>query len=207
MYMSPELIRYLQQLNHYLHQQNQHIHQMNTRIQQLIEDVNQLKEKSNKPQEIRNEYKFDLLKIERLDGTLNIGIKPDGNGADSSIEEFAVGQSLDTPSLLEKQYPQLYQKIQKQIGDYLDHDSFSSLKKLENQYQYPLDEPYRKFIVDDVKKQINKRISYYLNEMKSEEMIPEDVEKMRQPIIDNVIRDIEKTFETFIRNLPKKEHD
>jgi spore germination protein PC len=207
MCMNPELLRYLQYLNGCMQAQYQQIQQLNAAIQQLSRDVNQWNGKAAQPPVIQNEYNFDLLKIERLEGTLNIGIKPDGNGADASIEELAVGQSMEVPSLIEKQHPDLYKGIQKQVNDYWDHEAYSALKKLESQYQYPLDDPYRTFIVDDVKKQIDKRISYYLNQIKSEELRPEEADHYRQPVFEKVKYDIEKTFETFIRNLPRKENN
>lgn len=202
---NPEIIRYMQHLNGYLQHQHQQMQQMNMVIQQLVRQVHQLHEKISQPQVIRNEYKFDLLKVERLEGTLNIGIRPDGKGADSSIEEFAVGQSMEVPSLMEKQYPLLYQKIQQQVRNYLDHDAYQALQALEKQYMHPLDDPYRKFIVEDVKKQIDKRISYYLNQIRSEGMPQEEAEKFQQPVFVKIKEDVDKTFETFIKNLPREE--
>ncbi|MFH5185103.1 spore germination protein GerPC [Paenibacillus sp. TAB 01] len=72
---------------------------------------------------------------------------------------------------------------------------------MEQQYRYPLDEPYRKFIVEDVKKQIDERIRYYLQKH------PEPMEDKERSIIEEVKQDIEKTFEAFIQNLPRKEYD
>lgn len=39
------------------------------------------------------EYQFDQLKIEKLDGTLNIGIQPSGDGSESDIDQFIVQQA------------------------------------------------------------------------------------------------------------------
>ncbi|HUC92228.1 MAG TPA: spore germination protein GerPC [Paenibacillus sp.] len=201
MYMSPELLCYLQQLNGCLHSQNQQIKEMNGFIQQLVKEVNQLKEKSAQPTVIRNEYKFDLLKVETLSGTLNIGIKPDGK--DSSIEEFAVEQSMNVETV-EKEYPELYKRIQEQITGYLHHDAYATLRICENKYDYTLDDPYRKFIVEDVKKQIDGRIRYYLNQFKAEQVEPEQLTQMEWQIVENIKRDIEQTFETFVKHLPSK---
>lgn len=206
MCMTPEMSRYFLQLNGYLHHQNQQIEQMNKLIQQLVREVDQLNRKLAQPQTIHNEYKFDLLKVERLDGTLNIGIRPTSNEADSSIGEFAVGQSVEVPTFIEKQHPQLSQNIQQQIDDYLDQDAYRRLELLENKYQYQLDDPYRKFIIEDVKKQIDKRISHYLNQNPTEVIPKEDVDKLQDSVIEKVKQDIDNTFETFIRNLPRKEN-
>lgn len=199
-YLSPELLRYMQQMNEYIQYQTQQIQQMSKKLQELDKEVNELKTKSSQPATvIRNEYRFDLLKVEKLEGTLNIGLNPNPGETDSSIEEFAVGQNLNTPSVDEQQDPQMYQHIQEQVKDYLNNDAYRALEAFEHQYQYPLDDPYRKFIVEDVRKQINQRIRYYLQKH------PEQAENRQDSIIEDVKRDIEKTFEAFIRNLPKKE--
>jgi|GEM_PF-466400 len=39
------------------------------------------------------EYQFDQLKIEKLDGTLNIGIQPSGDGGEGEIDQFIVQQA------------------------------------------------------------------------------------------------------------------
>jgi spore germination protein PC len=197
--MNLEWQRYVQQLNEHLNYQYKQINEMNKTLQQLIYEVNQLKEKINQPTVIRNEYKFDLLKVERLSGTLNIGIKPDGT--DASIGEFDVEQSMDLRSA-DKEYPELFDSIQQKISEYLDGDAYKTLKACENKYNYTLDDPHRKFIVEDVKKQIDGRIRYYLNQNKPEHVSPEQFTQIEQMVLEIVKGDIERTFETFIKNLP-----
>ncbi|QYR22592.1 spore germination protein GerPC [Paenibacillus sp. sptzw28] len=206
--MPPELLRFLQQLNGYMHYQNQQIQQMDERIQGLIQEFNRFKEKYTEPPVIRNEYRFDLLKVEKLEGTLNIGINPNGaeNGSDSSIEEFAIGQSMEVPSMIEKQYPQLYPGVKQQVDDYLNNGAFESLKQLENQYSHPLDDQYRKFILEDVRNQIDNRIRDYLKRIHPEEAAPKQLTYIQQSVYEDVKRDIDKTFETFLRNLLRKEN-
>ncbi|MCL6606344.1 MAG: spore germination protein GerPC [Paenibacillus sp.] len=204
MSMSPEMLRFLQQINSYMHYQSQQIQQLNTMIQELTREFNQLKEKKTEPPVIRNEYRFDLLKVEKLEGTLNIGINP--NGSDSSIEEFAVEQSLDVPSLVERQHPHLYTNIRQQVEDYFSNGAYDSLKYLENKYNHPLSDQYCRFIVEDVKKQIDPRIREYLKRIHPEDASPEQLTTIQQSVFENVKRDIEKTFETFMENVLRKEN-
>jgi len=203
MYMNSDMMQYIQQLNQYIQTQNKQMEQMSKLIQQLQMDLNQLKEKQTPPV-IRNEYKFDLLKIETLEGTLNIGLNP--HGTDSSIEEFAVDQSMNVPPV-QKQNPTLFQKVQQQIHQFLKRDAYDVLCSIEDKYAYPLDEPYRKFILNDIKKQIDQRIHYYVNQLDLEKMSPDQVQIMEQKIIEKVRKDIEKSCEAFIKNLPAKEGD
>ncbi|MBP1932404.1 spore germination protein GerPC [Ammoniphilus resinae] len=200
MYMNRELHYYFQQLNAYLHAQNQKIEQLNEQINQLRQEIVQLKEKSQ-PSVVRNEYKFDLLKVEKLEGTLNIGLNP--NGSDSAVGEFDVQQSVDVPQN-PNQNP-VFAGVQRQIYDYLKQEAFTVMQEIEKRCGYPLDDSYRNFIVDDVKKQIDKRIHYYLKQTPSQSLSEEQLKQLERSTIQSVKRDIEKTFEAFIRNLPGRD--
>ena len=179
------------------------IEEMRQMIQQLHGDIKDLKEKERKPPVIQNEYKFDLLKIERLEGTLNIGLNPNGN--ESSIGEFAVDQAMQVPKSVPQGQPEYYQRIQEQIHRYLDMDAYQTLKKIEQNFTYPLDDPYRKFIIDDVKRQIDHRIQHYIQRIPFENMREDMRGEHEQEVIAKVKKDIDITFEAFIRNLPRKE--
>jgi spore germination protein PC len=200
--MTPEMARYFQQLHGYLQSQNKQIEEMNTRIHRLIQDVDYIK-RNIQPPVIKNEYKFDLLKVERLEGTLNIGLNP--NGADGSIEEFAVNQSVE--SRIVKNHPELYKQIQQKMNEYFSSDAYRALKQLEKKYRYPLDDSYRKFIVDDVKKQVDKRIQYYLGQVNDDQVDTDQLDKYVQEVFRKVQIDVEKTFEDFIKNIPREEPD
>jgi spore germination protein PC len=195
----------MEQLNNYLHAQQEQLQRMDARILELLNEFNRFKEQSASPPPIRNEYRFDLLKVERLEGTLNIGINPNAKDSDSSIEEFAVGQTLDMPSPVEKQHPQLFSGIKQQVDDYLNNGAYQTLGSLETESGYPLDTQYRQFIVEDVRKQIDSRIREYLKRIHPEEAGPEQIADIQQSVVEKVKRDIEKTFETFLHNLSRKE--
>ncbi|WP_036746977.1 spore germination protein GerPC [Paenibacillus sp. UNC451MF] len=199
-YLSPEIMRYMQQVNECLQYQNQQIQQLNVKIDELMKEINALKRKNPEPPVVRNEYRFDLLKVEKLEGTLNIGINPNAQDSDSSIEEYSVGQSVSAPSSGEMSTPQTFEGIQSKVDDYFNSGAYQALEHYEQMYQNPLDEPYRRFIVEDVKKQIDKRIHYYMNKMGSERN-----GNMQDSIFEEVKRDIERTFEAFIKNLPRRE--
>ena len=199
MYVNTEIVQYFHQLDVYLHTQSRQMAEMNKLIQQLQQDIRQLKGNMSPPV-IKNEYKFDLLKIEKLDGTLNIGLNP--KGSDSSIDEFSVDQSMDVPSET-KQGTNLFPRIQQQINQYLNDEAIPVLVSIEQKYDFSLDEPYRNFILEDVKKQIDQRIHYYLNQYKPDELDSEQIAYIEKSTTQQVKNDIENTFEAFIKNLPK----
>lgn len=197
---SPEIIACLEQLTCYLQAQTKQMEQLTKLVEELQQDVNQLKDKAV-PQTVHNEYKFDLLKIERLEGTLNIGLNP--KGEDSPIGEYAVNQAMDIPAG-PKPADELFARIQQQIHHYLDNDAIYSLEALEQKYAYPLHDPYRKFIMNDIKNQIDQRIHYYLNQTQPDQLDPAQYPAVEQKVVEKVKRDIEKTCESFLQHLPRE---
>lgn len=193
--MNAEWMCYLQQMQAYLQAQIERTTAMDQTIQQMRQELDQLREKCAQPQVIRNEYKFDLLKIEKLEGTLNIGLNP--NATDSSIEEFAVTQTVDAPT----KHAHL-SNIQKQVEAYLQDEAYQLLKSMEAQYGHPLDDSYRTFILDDVKKQIDKRILHYLNQFP-----PDEAELLEESTVQRVIQDIQRTLASFVQHLPRQEKE
>lgn len=191
-------IHYINQLTHYLQFQQKKLDEMHQVIKQLQQDVSDLK---TNPQTIKNEYKFDLLKVENLQGTLNIGLTPNGNEA--SLGELDVNQSMKVPQG-EQPHPELYSGVKSKISHYLNHKAVRDLNDLEEKYNYPLDDQYRSFIIDDVKKQIDQRILYYLHQIRSDQFTPEQQDNLEQLTTQKVIQDIKQTFEAFMKNLPKK---
>ncbi|NRS16073.1 spore gernimation protein [Brevibacillus sp. HB1.4B] len=200
MYMDPEMMKYLQQLHDYIQLQSNKIEKLKQMIEQLQQDVNDLKEKQI-PSVIKNEYKFDLLKVERLEGTLNIGLNPKGN--DAGIGDFSINQSMDVPNPHQSNAP-LFDRVQKEIYQYLETDAYLVLERIETECNYPLDNNYRAFILDDIKKQIDQRIKYYLSELPTDELEPEQLDVFVQNTVQKVKRDIDKTCETFLKNLPRE---
>ncbi len=82
------------------------------------EELQQLKEKPAVHVD-RIEYKFDQLKVETLEGTLNIGLNPSDL---SGIEDFAVqNQTVSTP-FSPKAQMQRSMKVEEAIYQYLETD-------------------------------------------------------------------------------------
>lgn len=202
-YNNNDFYSYLQQLYQYVAAQQQRIEQLEAIIDDLQSDVDTLKQ-SNNSRVGKIEYKFDQLKIETLEGTLNIGITPNGGVESNSIDDFSVSQNkVNTPSSFE-QNPEVYENIQKQIYEYLNGDCYNAMKSIEQQYNYPLDPPYRDFIIDDVRKQIDNRIQYYLNGADLRDKSEDSLVEIEQTTVNKVRHDIEKTIEEYIKHLPKK---
>ncbi|WP_019121492.1 spore germination protein GerPC [Brevibacillus massiliensis] len=204
MYTDPDMMNYIHQLHAFLQAQTRQIAEMNKTMKQMEQDINQLKGNSNPPV-IHNEYKFDLLKIERLEGTLNIGLNPKGaeKGGKSSIEELSVDQSVDVPSPT-GQEPNLFERIRQQIQGYMNTEAREVLRYMEDRYACPLDDAYRQFILDDVARQLDQRIHYYLNQNKPLPTEPDQLARLEEQTVQCIKEDIRNTLKAFVKNLPKK---
>ncbi|MFG6495885.1 spore germination protein GerPC [Fictibacillus sp. UD] len=190
--MNEENNYYLSKLQQMIQDQNDKIRGMELQIQKLQK---QMKELSSKPQTV--EYKFDQLKVEKLEGTLHIGL---GHSAESKdlIEQFNIGQNtVQMPGEMKRssiENPNYREMIQVMDG-FFEKEAPVYLKSLENKMNVPLDENYRIFILEDVQRQVPGRIKHYLTKYE-----PKD-ERGRKDIIQKTKEDIYRGIETFIVHL------
>ncbi|OIJ10087.1 hypothetical protein BKP35_13280 [Anaerobacillus arseniciselenatis] len=203
MYYQYDYSTYFQQIYQQLEAQQSKIDELEETIDILLDEISTLKNQaSQQPGKI--EYKFDQLKVERLEGTLNIGITPNGGVEPNSIDDFTVNRNnIDVP-VVQQQHPKFYENIKKKVYDYLNNGCFDAMKSLEQHYNYQLDIPYRNFIVEDIKKQIDKRIQYYLKDVNLQDESEEALKQIEETTVNNVINDINRTMEEFIKHLPQK---
>lgn len=201
---SYDLITTVQQLYQYVVTQQKRIEQLELRVATLEENFTAFKNDNTGKVE-RIEYKFDQLKVERLEGTLNIGITPTGGIQPGAIEDFTVHRSdMDVPSTGTAFHSVLFENVKKSIYHYLNRDCYDVMTAIEQQHNYHLDVPYRNFIIDDIRKQIDSRIQYYLQGINIVETNEETLKELEETTINNVKNDINRTIEQFITHLPQK---
>ncbi|KAB8139189.1 spore gernimation protein GerPC [Gracilibacillus oryzae] len=141
----PTLVFYVQQLQQHIEQLQFQINSLDSRVKQLEQ-----KEQSPKTNIEKLEYHFDQLKIERLDGTLHIGISPEEL---QQTDDF----SLPLPNQPAANHLQA-------LNQYADTQLPPFIGQLEEEYHYRLTDDYRQTLIDDVKKQFPGRISYYASQ-------------------------------------------
>lgn len=212
MYESPDIYDYVQQLRQYMDSQSQKMNQLEYHVQQLQTELTSLKQEKHYTVE-KIEYNFDQLKVEKLEGTLIIGISPHGKGL---VEEFSVNgkskQDVQFPihepayNSIQEQNPQLFEQVQEQVHQYLSGDITKDMREIEHHYNYPLDDTYRQFIIEDIKKQVDQRILHYFQHM-NRNINPEEMNSMLETITRQIHKDIRITMEAFIKNLPRKENN
>jgi spore germination protein PC len=161
-----------QQLIHHMNWQSQKLMQLEHTLQNILSEVDALKKQSS-PVVDTIEYKFDQLKIEKLEGTLNIGISPNHG---KSIEDLSIdGQTLNERSAVMHQEKHSFRQMQKKINDYLDTDVPLELQKMSKHYNLVLDYEKHTFIIEDLRKQIDERIRYYYSEDAITEKVKKDI--------------------------------
>lgn len=199
MYPNDNLYVILQRMQESIAQQDNRIKKLEKKVRQLEKKILEHSD-SPKTHIDKVEYKFDQLKIERLDGTLNIGLTPGSGG--EMLEDFTVNGQPQSPVNSPVASPEAIQAIQQQVQAYMQRDALPQLIELEKRYNYPLDEPYRDFILNDIQKQLDQRINHYLSDSSSRSPSANN-EELTKEIVSKIKRDIVNGMEAFIKNLPK----
>lgn len=198
--MNQDLYTYLQQLQQVITQQQEQICALEIKLQELSAQIEELKRHPTSSIG-KVEYKFDQLKVETLSGTLNIGLNP-FTGSGGKIEDFDV----DTETLKVNPEvginPDFYQDIIQEMHRYLDEEAYSRILHFENEARTPLDDMYRQMMIDDIKKQMEHRLPYYLSQVQPYSEITSNQQYMKEVIIQSMKQDIDKAFLAFIQHMP-----
>lgn len=161
-----------QQLFQHLNWQSQKLLQLEQGMQAILREMQELK-KSATPAVDKIEYNFDQLKIEKLEGTLNIGI---ASGEGKSIEDLSVnGQPIDQASRSTNQEISQFIVIRKKINDYLDSEIPTELQNLSKQHSLTLNFEKHTVIIEDLRQQIDERIRHYISETTITEKVKKDI--------------------------------
>ncbi|MCT2535609.1 spore germination protein GerPC [Aquibacillus koreensis] len=178
---------YLSQLQQYVEQQTKKLEQLEARVHKLEND------QTNKHHTTieKLEYNFDQLKIERLDGTLHIGISPDDL---SKIDDVAFPQSPPT-SIPNNQSAMKHQLIA-DLDIYLNEQGPHLLQQYANNYNYPMNDSFQALMLDDVRKQLPERIKYYEEEAHNNRHVTTEKDS-RHYIFDQIKREIDYSLKKF----------
>lgn len=197
--MNPEFYEYLRQLHQLVKSQENRIRTLEHNLQQVQTEISKLKERPPVHVE-RIEYKFDQLKVESLDGTLNIGLNPSDL---QGIDEFSVpNQSIKTPSSPKHMFQRAIE-LEDTVYDYMGNHLPAIFEKAQEKLQTNLDESYYHFIEEDIKKQIPKRVEHYIREFSKGDQETAERERVEETITMQFHKEMEYGVETFIKNLPE----
>lgn len=197
-----DLYQYMKQMHSFVASQNKKVETLENQLEQLQKEIVLLKkEKGIHIDKI--EYKFDQLKVERLEGTLNIGITPNGKG---TIDEYDIEGNIkeEVAFPVEKNINELTRRVKEDVDEYVANDIEKELMRVVHKYNYPLDSTYKQLIIDDIEKQLDKQIQIYINQLNNN-INDHNLTEIKNTIVHKVISDIQQALEKFIQHLPEKE--
>lgn len=190
---------YIQQLFHILHTQSEQLSRMEQMLKEMRSEIDRLRQGSEKTID-RVEYNFDLLKIEKLEGTLNIGLMPkDGQ----SLDDITVnGQPQLELSHSGNSGGELYSNIYQNVSRYLEDTVPEQIERMIPEANLVLGDEYAAVIIEDVRKQLGDRITVYLKQYQTnrETMNPQEAE---QSIIKQMKSEIASAVEQHLLNLQR----
>jgi spore germination protein PC len=196
--MYQDFYQYLQWLQGYIQAQENRIASLEQAIRGMMEEIKQLNERKTVHVD-KIEYHFDQLKVEKLDGTLTIGLNPNDL---SGIEDFAVqNQSLSSP-LAPRNQMQRSMKIEEAIYRYLETDLPQIIEDTQKRLQLQPNESYLSFIKEDIIKQLPNRIDHHLKASMPKDRSIDDI-TIDDQIIELIKQEIANGVFVFLNNLPE----
>ncbi|RBP03617.1 spore germination protein GerPC [Rossellomorea aquimaris] len=192
--------------NYYMTPQQlyQYIDMLNTKIVALEQKVNELSQELMTIKETpkinveRIEYKFDQLKVESLDGTLNIGLNP--SNLKDTIEDLAVDQNVNVNSI--KDLTPYKERITNEIQAYIQTELPTLIQDNEMQFQRSLDPSYYEMVQQDLLNQMPQRIDFYLENIPHVES-KQSEEEWERKIISKIKKDIQTALFSFMSQMPE----
>lgn len=199
--MSQELYTYIHQMHQFVLMQQKRINNLEKLLKEMKLEVDELRKRP--PVHVDNiEYKFDQLKVETLDGTLNIGLNPSDLG---DIDSLEVDNPKQSPSLSPKKKMESTMKLEDSLYRYLDSDLNSLVKEYGSQAGVEVNEDFVAFIKEDIKKQLPARINEYFKQYKTQDRSDEAIQFMLDQVEKQIKDDIGNAVLAFLNNLPKRQ--
>ena len=193
--MNQNMYQVLQSMQAYMHKQDQKIRNLQQKMISMEQKITELQ--SRPPVHVEKlEYKFDQLKVETLAGTLNIGLNPTYLKV---IEDFSFPNKNGAAS--PSQRMTLFTEVENSIHQYLDSNLISIMADAGQQLNLQVDESYREFILQDIKKQLPNRIEYYLNQPLRNSN--DSTEQQKEYIFEQMQKEIHYGVLTFLQHLPE----
>ena len=166
-------------------------------ISQLNKEIEELKQKPAILVE-KMEYKFDQLKVETLEGTLNIGLNPSDLKA---IEDYSIANGTPSTAHDPKQVFQNTMEIEDELYRYLETNVEPLMNQVAQRMNCNIDNRYLAFVKEDIKRQVPTRVQYYLQKNPPPND-PQKKEPWRQHLLQLFNKEMENGIHTFLTNLP-----
>jgi spore germination protein PC len=193
--LNAEFYQYLKKLHLYVEHQSRKTARLEKMIYELQQEIASLKERP--PVQIGNiEYKFDQLKVETLEGTLNIGLNPtelDG------IDDFSVDQKSVNVPIPPKQLFKRTIEIETALNQYLESELENIFLGAQTELGIKVEASYFEFIKNDIKKQLSGRVAQHLQEQSRGTELSAH---LNEQVIGLLKQEIQNGVFLFLKNLP-----
>jgi spore germination protein PC len=200
-----QLCYYVQQLSSHIRMQNEKIKKLEQGLSALQRQLKEIEE-SPKTNIEKIEYKFDQLKIETLEGTLNIGLNPT---QPENIEDFTINSTIPEGAINPVQQPpdtrtipsSIIHEIHRRMIEELDENGYKLISSILAERNMQIADPYYEFILEDIKKQLEQRIAFHLQQIDPKQLEAHEDEIILQ-IIDRLREEVKKGIHAFLTYLP-----
>ncbi|ULL17252.1 spore gernimation protein [Paenibacillus sp. H1-7] len=196
-----EWVQYCQDLHRFIQAQSRKIDTMEKELDSVKTELNSWKDQKRIHID-KIEYKFDQLKVEKLDGTLNIGLTP------QTVEDMAVEveQKSGTDSGDKPAQPtsELQEKINSELQAYLQKDVPKKIEDLEERTGVQLDPWHRKMIQNDLGKQMGQRMMHYLKQLEQGATV-DQLSSIKDSVLFRTKHDLIAAIESYFSKMPKED--
>ncbi|MBS4177430.1 spore germination protein GerPC [Lederbergia citrea] len=191
---------YIKQLYDYMTFQQKEISGLKEAISLLNTEIKKLKEKPSVTVE-RLEYKFDQLKVETLEGTLNIGLNPSDL---NTMDEFSVPTPAPT-NIVNPALKGVFFKrpLSEKIDEYLNNQLETVVNDTEHQTGMRIENNNIEHMKENLRKQIPARIDHYIHTYGSQQNEEQSEEQLFENIYNTIVADINKAVHAFITQMPQ----
>lgn len=197
--MYQDYSQYIQWLQQCVQAQERRIAQLEQLVKQMAADLKQLKDKP--PIHVGTiEYKFDQLKVETVEGTLNIGLNPSDL---QGIEDLAINQAGMNMPVDPKAQMQRSMEIEDSIYNYLETDLPNIITETQMKLNIQPNDAYLSFIKEDIKKQLPSRIDFHLKAAAAQNRTEENDNVIHENILNAIKQEIQNGVLTFFQHLPE----
>jgi spore germination protein PC len=197
--MYQDYSQYIQWLQQCVQAQERRITQLEQLVKQMADDLKQLKDKP--PIQVGTiEYKFDQLKVETVEGTLNIGLNPSDL---QGIEDLAINQAGMNMPVDPKAQMQRSMEIEESIYNYLETDLPNIITETQMKLNIQPNDAYLSFIKEDIKKQLPSRVDFHLKAAAAQNRTEENDNVIHENILNAIKQEIQNGVLTFFQHLPE----
>ncbi|WP_181438827.1 spore germination protein GerPC [Paenibacillus sambharensis] len=192
-------------MHHVILEQKATLETMENRLESLERRINELEQKPSYTVE-RLEYHFDQLKIQQLEGTLNIGMSPPGTELSKDIDQLVVpdqpaasSQPVPPPAPVQEDG---FLEVLERVSFFIDSQALIYLEELEEKLEVRLDAHHRRLIVRDIQGQSETRARYYWNKLQEDSAADASGMAIRQQeAASRTIRDLKEAIRLYLLRL------